>query len=599
MKKRKIVYGTIVLSLALLAGCGLDIKVPGNSLIFNKETCEPEPEVIESVEPIIEKELSIEELLEAAKEGGDFAKEEIRMLELELMRNQEGLSREEYEELANIYVELGHMLDARNIVEEAYKLSISDSYIEKLNEIFVDVDEETNDVKDIFKTLGQFLKEGIKDGDFSKVIRLLESDEWNKLIMPFVRAGYRNYYVKDEGTINLVVKDGYSEAGKVMKRLYFVDNTNPESKGIVLEQNGEITTLYIEEAKEKLTINSLLSGESDKSFTRYIIDSVAGTIELEKGSLNKGLFVGDYSYSIVQKEEHCAYDLFQCRNDEPKETYLGLFDENGKTKVSEPQASSISSFAKAAGTETAVVYAYNSKKDKCLYKGVSLEEVTKGVIFDTASLSLENTPEIKEYNVKNKVTLADIRKDKNDSESNTISTKVRIYNGQIQVFDGETWKDYGAYETYLENDPFKASEELVKLNMEEHKSQDTNQIANSISAVAGSIVIPKQQVQVAGVNRPASNSNNSKPASSQTQTPQAAPQPAPAPEPAPAPTPVVTPTPAPENPTPNDNSGGSGQSSGGNEGDSGGSSGGNSGGDSGGSSDSGKDTDIDYSDLFK
>ena len=117
MKKRHIVMGTTLLSLIFVAGCGLDIKVPGSVFNFGRDNkTNPEPIVEESVEPIEERELSIEEILDAAKESGEYKKEAIRMLELELLRNKEGLSREEYEELAKIYIELGHMLDARKTI---------------------------------------------------------------------------------------------------------------------------------------------------------------------------------------------------------------------------------------------------------------------------------------------------------------------------------------------------------------------------------------------------------------------------------------------------------------------------------------------------
>ncbi len=470
------------------------------------------------------------------------------MRELERLRNKDGLSREEYEELANIYVELGHMLDARNIVEEAYKLSISDAYIEKLDGMFVDIDEESEDIKDIFKTLGEFLKEGVKNGDFSKVIRLFESEEWNKLVMPFMRAGYRNYYAKENGSINMVVRDGYSESGEATKRLYYVEKTGDGSKGIVLERNADVISLYIEDAKATETINDLIAGESEKEFTRYTIDSIMGTIEQESGSLNKGLLVGDYSYNIIQKDLHSLYELYQCRNDEPKESYVGLFDENGKTKVQPLQASSsIASFAKSAGTETVVVYAYNTKKDKCLYRGASLEDAGKGVVFDALSWEYDRLPEIKEYTVSKKLTFADIRNENENLASDENLAKVRIYNGQIQVFNGETWSDCGAYEAYLENDPFYASAELVKNNMEEHKADDTVKTHQSASVMTGSITTVKQQVQVAGVNRPSnSQSSNANPA------PAPAPAPTPAPSVAPTPTPAPDPQPAPSNPSPSE-----------------------------------------------
>ncbi len=529
--------GTTLLSLIFVAGCGLDIKVPGSVFNFGRDNeTNPEPIVEESVETIEERELSIEEILDEAKESGEYKKEAIRMLELELLRNKEGLSREEYEELAKIYIELGHMLDARNTVEEAYKLSISDSYIEELNKIFVDVDEESPEIQDIFKTLLQFLKEGMKEGDFSKTIRLFESEEWNSLVMPFVRAGYRNYYAKEDGKINLIVKDGYSESGEVTKRLYYVENVADGSMGIAFEQNGEIATLYIEESKASQSIEKLLTSEAERTFAKYNINSETGTIEIEEGTLINGLFVGDYGYRVIQKDIHSLCELYQCRNDEPKETYTGLFDETGISKVQAPQASSISSFAKAAGTETAVVYAYNTKKDKCLFKGVSKEDAEKGVVFDVSSFELEKLPEIKEYEVSKKLTMADIRNDFERITTNESQVTLRIYNGQIQVFDGATWNDCGSYESYLLNDPFYESAQLIKNEMEEHKAQETSENIQSASVMIGSIITPKPQVQVAGVNRPASNQNSNT-------------QPAPAPAPEPAPAPAPTPEPAPE-PTP-------------------------------------------------
>lgn len=505
MKKRSL-FIILILYSVILSGCALNIKVPTNGIFSKSEETVQEPIIEESIkdtEDVLQ--LSFSELLELSRENGTYSEDEIRMLELENLKDCEGLSRSEYAELAEIYEKMGYMLNARDIYEEAYKLSISDEYIEKLNEIYVNAEEENEEVREMLDTLAEYFAEAVNTSDYSKVIRLIESEEWYKTIMPFVRAGYRNYYSTSECILDLLVRTGYSNTGEHENRIYCIGKGEGKNKGIILKQDGDIISIYIEETDEELKLTDILNDNGLKTYTLIRINTLEGTVETETGNLKNGVYTGDYYASLVKGDYKSAYELYLNKDNLTGEYYKGSFDENGKSIVEKPSDNNIAAFAKAAGTDTVVVYAYNDKKNKCLYKGITKEQATAGFSFGYQEIEMEQVPTVNRYEVRDKLEVADLYSNSDARYVLETDIKIRIYNGQIQVYDGSRWTDYGAYEKYVENDPLNQASNLIKENMEVLKQESTDS-PGKVTSIVGTITTPK--VASAGTGNKTSSSSS-------------------------------------------------------------------------------------------
>lgn len=502
-KREKIVVWVLALSFLFLTGCGLNIKVPENNF-FVKNESENDVEMIEEkleIEEPSDEQLTIEEIIHMAKESGRYLPEEIRMLELEYEKSTDGLSREEYDELINIYEKLDlHRLE-RDTIEEVYKLSFDEKYIDRLNDVYIDVTEADETAGAIIGIMENYLKEGLNTGDYSKAIRLLLSEEWTEAVNPFVREGYRNYILADNEDVKLIVREGYSKTGSRLARIYYAGKTKENNAAAVLWLEDDTLSLYCEESAEAISLTDILSDTGTKKFVYTVIDGSKGLVDIQEGNLNKGAYSGEYTAKALSGDAGNIYELYINIEQLKGEIFKGEFDENGISKVEKPSESNLASFAKSEGTETVVVYAYNDKKNKCLYKGATKQEAKEGISFNVALLDIEKAPDVKKYETKSKLELADLysKEEKLVAES---AIKVRIYNGRIELFDGISWVDYGTVESLADEDPFGEADKIIADKMKEERlaAADAARSSDDILSV-GNITVQRTQATVANSNK--------------------------------------------------------------------------------------------------
>lgn len=604
MKKKNtgIISSIFIVSSFFLCGCSLAEKVPGHDL-FKADRYE---NIIQSLNEQASLQASnsqsnwstmtAEEAIKYAQESGLYSESELKMLKLEYKLDNNGLSQPEYMELASIYDELGFIKNERDILEQCYRLYGDEQVLVVLNDLSVNTVEETADINELVDRM----RDNMADSDsISEVIHEMEGDEWLTVLMSRINTGRRSYYTARNGFIDFSISVSNNKTGDcegVVK--YLANGSMGDVTGVIIARSNNVIKVYEEINGDSSDINKIGDLSATKDFVMWSFDMYTGTVKCEKGTLKDGLFTGTYSVAIhelatvdTDMGPYSAFDLFNNRENFAYDTYAGEFDDSGATILDQPSEGNIKALADLAGAETSIVYAYNEDKSKCLYKGVTGTEKEAGFSFGTGELTLPDSVSSKYYEVKNKdaYSLSKVAKDNNSPKYVSVDNiKVRIYDGNLQVFNGITWVNMGSVQEMAEADPF----EEFKNNSGSSESGDENgdlvlQVANN--NLASNVGAIKNEQSQTTQNKPTTTtkpgttttkpaaSKPSQPATSQTptgngggnssqpstqpstpstpsnnptpSTPTPDPTPTPQPDPTPTPTPDPTPTPEPS-PTP-------------------------------------------------
>ena len=127
-----------------------------------------------------------------------------------------------------------------------------------------------------------------------------------------------------------------------------------------------------------------------------------------------------------------------CMNRElfDKVEYKGNFDESGKTTLEQPSE-----------LNGAIIYAYCEDNIKYLF--INTEEATSDeYIFSNQIFGLQEMPSIVKYEPKD-----EIINTVDESYINAVASQIRIFDANIQVYNGEMWVTIGSVEEFIANDP--------------------------------------------------------------------------------------------------------------------------------------------------
>ena len=369
------------------------------------------------------------------------------------------------------------------------------------------------------------------------------------------------------------IEVGYNDLGEYESSIRYLphDSVN-DVTGIIISRTGDTIKVY-EEASTMCNSVDEIGGElGEAKFTLWTIDTYAGTIKTEEGTMKNGKMEGAYKVTISQpvgvaEVKHSAFDIFNNKETLPSEEYNGQFDENGNSLLEEPSESNIEALAKSVDAETVFVYAYNADKSKCLFKGITKEEKEQGVIFGSNDLALPKRPEIEYYDMRDKssysldgivkiamhkennssgydasggyagdknggVSGEDKEQEKNVAYIPEDSLKVRIYDGKIQIYNGTTWISMGDAKEIAKEDPFgndlsfgtngdaslgSSDSESDKVSGTQNSSDEKVQVADNKPALGVGTIKPAT-TNTSGTQKPSTsqNSGNQKPATSQT-----------------------------------------------------------------------------------
>lgn len=401
--------------------------------------------------------------------------EEHRMLELEYKHDSEGLSEQEYDELACIYGKLSFIKSERDILEEAYRLFGKSDAFEKLQDIAVNVEEEDENVVLLLSKVFFCMKsmpesdeeilavkssfgESTEEASFSDALDIIGSDEWNSVLMPKLHEGKRMYFYGTQEQILFTAEIGYNFAGRLESNVCALsEDMNGNTVASRISSDGKVTDIYRETIEGKFNISEIGSGM--KYFSQCVIDMTKGSVLTQTGTIYNSAMCGEFTATVSSFDSYgktSVSEIFKERNTYASETYRGAFDESGHSLADKPSSKTEKNLLKSSGSEAVVVYAYNDDKTKCLFLGTGKEEAASGMTFSSEMFGIPKGREVEPYEVADKGGLSTemIEAETETSTGGNEFLSVRIYDGQVQVFDGKQWISAGSVESLNEKDPF-------------------------------------------------------------------------------------------------------------------------------------------------
>ena len=497
---------------------------------------------------------------------------------------------EDYKALAELYAKEGMVRRQRDLLEQCYRLYDDEQCLELLKAITVNIAEESDTVK----AEAERLLMNLNTPEYlDEAIGMLLSGDWQSIMMPKLREGSRRYYMTDaEGKLKLCFEAGYDEGGKEYSNAWH------------MADDGSVRCIMRSIDSVQMLVTQVVDGKYQGNFESWLCMAESGDIYHESGTFEKGICVGDYTAQV--KYGHEATDLFALwsnREDMDMTAYTGYFGEGGITSETQPADKQKNVVNGGNGEENFIVYAYAADKNGYLFMNAAEGAEAASFVFDYSVFGMEPHPEVILYEPR-------METDSENQQGQTVDSrdvKVRVYDSNIEWFDGSRWHVLGAVKEYMEEDPLGAYEQEPA--PAEGETEGVEGGKSKVYESRGAGIIKKAA--------PASTSKPSKPAGSKTP---AAPG-APAGAAPPVPQQPAVPVPPTDNGGGsqnsgggsgqsngggsqdagggNQNTGGGGQSSGGDSGggsqNSGGGDSGSGGGDSGGDSNSG-DVDIEWTD---
>ena len=458
----------------------------------------------------------------------------------------------------------------------------------------------------------------------SESVNLIDSEDWFSTMMPKLKEGQRSYYLGNgmHSRYNadyLLCAGGIYRRGTAFSKVWY---TGSETKRF-LSQEGTIIRL--------VTVTSTVAGAEDPTstagtdttaetadiqdtatpraatpadmgawngtFESWSVDCATGSITHEQGTMQGGVLTGDYTCDVHAGEGGLdAFSLWNNREGMEYITYTGSFDSEGKALVEQPSEEIRKKLLEGTDDTDLILYAYDATGENCLWQGTGAETSVAdyrfgGELIDWDPAGIYLLGEVPE-------TMAtDDDGTGSTGETGTEKPQIRIFDGEIQWFDGKYWVSAGNVKEMAKQDPFAAYEE----------NHDTTASGSITGSITGKITGSADGNSTAGndgqtitgsgtVSGDKTGGSIQKPAATQNPgtTPKPTTKPAatkPAVTPAPAPTPAPTPEPAQDDDDDDDDDSGSSDSGSSDSGsnDSGSSDSGSSGGDSGGS-----DVDMDW-----
>lgn len=200
-------------------------------------------------------------------------------------------------------------------------------------------------------------------------------------------------------------------------------------------------------------------GAWNGTFESWSVDSATGSITHEQGTMQKGVLTGDYTCNIHAGEGGLdAFSLWNNREGMEYITYTGSFDAEGKVLTEQPSEEIRKKLLEGTDYTDLILYAYDATGENCLWQGTGAETSVADYRFGGELIGLENRPEYTSYEVPETMA-ADDDGTGNAGETGTEKPKIRIFDGEIQWFDGKYWVSAGNVKEMAKQDPFVAYEE--------------------------------------------------------------------------------------------------------------------------------------------
>lgn len=373
---------------------------------------------------------------------------EVEIVNMETKYRKGELTREEYLTLAKDYGEIGRVREERDLLEQSYRLYDDTEAFELLQTLTVNLVEEEPQIRQAAETLTENLTQ---DDTVGEAIQALTGEEWFRTLMPKLREGQRSYYLDGDGELYFQV--GYGADGAEVTKVWYTAGGRS-----VFLQNTENTLKIV-----------ICTGDAIAS---YYLDAGTGSITREQGTMKNDVLTGEYTCDIYSGENGVDLSsLWNSRGELEYTTYQGEFDDEGKTLLEQPSEAELKKLLEGSGYQKAVLYAYDASTGRCLWQGLDSDAAVESYSFGGDMLGLQSVPEYSAYeaqpmaeqNAEETVEGADgaeegsIEPDSSETTDNI--ARVRVFDGEIQWYDGKYWVSAGKAADLIQEDPFLAYEE--------------------------------------------------------------------------------------------------------------------------------------------
>ena len=546
---------------------------------------------------------------------------ELEILNLETKYNKGEFAGADYLALADAYSRAGNIRKQRDMLEQDYRLYEDADAFSTLQGLSVNLEEETEEIR----SCAQEMLNDLELPEYlDESVNLIDSGDWFSTMMPKLKEGQRSYYLEQDAQPLFYAQVGYTGEGQRFSKVWY---TGSETKRFLSQEGttirlvtvtsaaagaedpastaGTDTTAETADIQDTATPRAATPadmGAWNGTFESWSVDCATGSITHEQGTMQKGVLTGDYTCNIHAGEGGLdAFSLWNNREGMEYITYTGSFDAEGKVLTEQPSEEIRKKLLEGTDYMDLILYAYDATGENCLWQGTGAETSVADYRFGGELIGLENRPEYTSYEVPETME-ADDDGTGNAGETDTEKPQIRIFDGEIQWFDGKYWVSAGNVKEMAKQDPFAAYEEkhdtAAPGDTAGTTGGDTTDGNAGQSITGGNTTDGNAGQNITGGNTTGTAGGNKN--SGTIQKPAATPKPTTKPSATkpgttkPSATPAPTATPAPAQSNDNSSSGGSSDSGGSDSGssggsDSGGSSSGGSGSDSGssGGSDSG------------
>ena len=361
---------------------------------------------------------------------------EVEIVNMETKYRKGELTREEYLTLAKDYGEIGRVREERDLLEQSYRLYDDTEAFELLQTLTVNLVEEEPQIRKAAETLTENLTQ---DDTVGEAIQALTGEEWFRTLMPKLREGQRSYYLDGDGELYFQV--GYGADGAEVTKVWYTAG----GRSIFL-QNTENTLKIV-----------ICTGDAIAS---YYLDAGTGSITREQGTMKNDVLTGEYTCDISSGENGVdLFSLWNSRGELEYTTYQGEFDDEGKTLLEQPSEAEFKKLLEGSGYQKAVLYAYDASTGRCLWQGLDSDATVESYSFGGDMLGLQNVPEYTTYEAQ---PMAEQNAEETSGASGETAdniARVRVFDGEIQWYDGKYWVSAGKAADLIQEDPFLAYEE--------------------------------------------------------------------------------------------------------------------------------------------
>lgn len=515
---------------------------------------------------------------------------ELEILNLETKYNKGEFAGADYLALADAYSRAGDIRKQRDMLEQDYRLYEDADAFSTLQGLSVNLEEETEEIR----SRAQEMLNDLELPEYlNESVNLVDSGDWFSTMMPKLKEGQRSYYLERDAQPLFYAQVGYTGEGQRFSKVWY---TGSETKRF-LSQEGTIirlvtvtstvvedpdstagtdTTAETADIQDTATPRAATPadmGAWNGTFESWSVDCATGSITHEQGTMQKGVLTGDYTCGVHAGEGGLdAFSLWNNREGMEYITYTGSFDSEGKALVEQPSEEIRKKLLEGTDDTDLILYAYDATGENCLWQGTGAETSVADYRFGGELIGLETRPEYTSYEVPETMATDDDGTG-STGETGTEKPQIRIFDGEIQWFDGKYWVSAGNVKEMAKQDPFAAYEE----------NHDTAAPGDTAGTTGGDTTDGNAGQSITGGNTTGTADGNKN--SGTIQKPAATPKPMtkpstpkpgttkPSATPAPTATPVPAATPAPAQSNDNSSSGGSSDSgsTGGDSGSSGGS----------------------------